>query len=206
MKGWIIIGAILLFIMMCISSCFGVPFELVLFIGLLLLLGVSLFVTLYPYHHKEKEEQKLKQEMPNSTEYFIKGNLKKVVLNSDKLYIRKIVGKYYDCNDIKKVKIRYQVNNEVIHYEDPDGAIKMGAVAGIASWFGIGTIADLDSLGKDVLEQRLTIYIEFSITNTIVNLCAFNEIVKDNSQFDRVKEIVKFVNDLNRIIKGKGNI
>lgn len=180
-----------------------------LIVGVVIIIIISVFVALYN-HAKEKEvvraeeeeeELRLMREMPNRTEYFIKGNLKKVVLNSNKLYIRQTVGKFYNCKDIKSVKIGYQVNNEVVHYEDPHGAMKMGVVAGIASWFGVSTISDLSSLGEDVLEKRLTIYIKIEINEKTLNLCAIDQIVNDEALIHQVEELLKFVDALNRIVQ-----
>lgn len=201
--GWIILGIIFLIVFFVLEMC-GLPFEISLFIFLVVLLGVALYVTLWRPRLKEKNEAKEKQKLykiiPYGKEYFIKGNLKKVVLSKEMLYIRKNIGIFYECKNIKSVRMVYKVNDEMVDYSDPYGAAKMGAVAGIASWFGISTISDLSSLDNNVLEKRLTISIEIEMKNSTLNLCAINEIVKDNSLFDQVKELVRFVNDLKSYI------
>lgn len=209
--GWIAIGVIVLIIGFALEVALGLPFEAFIFFFLVILLAIALFVTLYPLRYEEKENKKLKEKMPNGCEYYIggsmynkKGALKRVVLNSEKLYIRMpfYITHFYDCKKMKSVKISYQVNDELVD-EDPYGAAKMGAVSGVASWFGIGTIVDFNSFSNEVWKKRFAMYIVIEMNDKTLKLCAANEIVEDDALLDRVKETLKFVENLKSIINNK---
>ena len=113
----------------------------------------------------------------------------KFIVTPTQFYVRSVkeqVGKIYERGDIKKVYAVPTTRSETQHYEDSWGAAKMGAVAGVASWFGIGTIADLnslDNLSYDVLKTfvSITVCIEMKDGNKLSYCLMSNENVDDSS-------------------------
>ena len=177
-------------------------FLLVLFV---VLMGAPFFVSWY----SERKDKKIKEKMPNGRTYYIggyrgEGEIKKIVLNSEKLYIKRkfYINDFYDCKNIKSVKISYQLKDEII--KDNSRNIERNASLFIAGLSGFGVIIDSDSMGdlsQDILEKRLTAYIKMEMVNETVDICAINEIVKDDSLMDRLEELKSFEKDLNRIIE-----
>lgn len=207
MKKWIVLSVIgLLFLYLICLACGTAVGSIIFCICFTIIVCL---VTFYPklYHKmclklEKEEEEYLKQNNINGKEYIIGGDFKKVILTTTKLYMRTkplTLGNIFDRKDIKEAKIEMRINNKIVHYEDPDGAMKMGAVAGIASWFGIGTIADLDSLGQDVLEKTVTVYIEIEIANEKLKYYVLNdEIIENNLILQRIENAEKFIKDIKK--------
>ena len=187
-------------------------YLLILLIAVVLC-SLGFFLTYYFCYQKpknkflEREKDYLKGRMgANRKEYALQGKCKKVILSTNKLYIRTedmLLGTFYDCADILDATVEYRVNNEVVHYENKYGAIEAGIQSGFLNAFGIGTIVDLDSFtqGENVLEKRLAICIVISMKKETLVLLAFNEIINNNTSISGVKEIARFIEDLREVIK-----
>ncbi len=205
MLQWIILGSIGLVVIGGLASLVG--FEMALVLLALLVAGSVLFITCllprFKWDFESRESKFLDEELTGKTEYSVAG-FQKAVIGTERLYLRQknFEGELYTLKDIHRAEIGYSAKDEMVHYEDEYGAAKMGAVAGVASWFGIGTIADLDSLGKDVLETRVIINLRLDMSNgEKLSFCVFNRIVKDaDNLLTSIKSIGEFAKQLNTAI------
>lgn len=205
MKKWTILSVIGISFWCLMGVAFGAAIGTIVFciFYTMIVCAVTFGPKLYHKRCLELEKQEveyLKQNDINGKEYIIGGDFKKVILTTTKLYLRTkplALGDIFDRKDIKDAKIEMKISNRIVHYEDPDGAMKMGAIAGVAIWFGISTIADLNSLGQDVLEEAVTVYIEIEIANAKLKFYVINdETIKNNLSLQRIENAVKFIKDI----------